>query len=466
MTDALNKIIKARSKLMKGNVGMASILLHLDLVEVDASRCDTMATDGKVIYYFPEFVMGCTEEELQGVLKHEALHVVYEHMIRRGQRHHKVWNIACDYVINAYLVYDLGDTLPDGGCLDRKYHRMTAEKVYQILFKDEDALQDAIDQIKQQKPQGDNSEEEQDAQTQGQGGDEEADETSETGQGNISDDQTGEDGESNGEGTGDDTGQSLFDSIPSAIGEVWDATTEDGEPMNEAEMQELKGEIQRAVSMADKLHGMSSEGTSSGRGMAESNQDVSVDWKDTLRDLLQSTNSDDPSWSRLHRNHSWRGINLPSKVRSPQGGELAIAIDTSGSVSQHELNVFATEIQAMAEDCGLDKIRVCYCDTVVRKNQQGEWWDIYELDQGDDLELQVRGGGGTLFDPPFNLFNDHSDDVDDVQAIVYFTDGWGEVSPEVEPDVPVFWAVTDKSTYSENLAFGEVVYVETADFYN
>ena len=466
MTDALNKIIKARSKLMKGNVGMATILLHLDLVEVDASRCDTMATDGKVIYYFPEFVMGCTEEELQGVLKHEALHVVFEHMIRRGTRHPKVFNIACDYVINAYLVYDLGDTLPDGGCLDRKYHRMTAEKVYQILFKDEDALQDAIDQIKQQKPEGDNSEEEQDAQTQGQGGDEEADETSETGQGNISDDQTGEDGESNGEGTGDDTGQSLFDSIPSAIGEVWDATTEDGEPMNEAEMQELKGEIQRAVSMADKLHGMSSEGTSSGRGMAESNQDVSVDWKDTLRDLLQSTNSDDPSWSRLHRNHSWRGINLPSKVRSPQGGELAIAIDTSGSVSQHELNVFATEIQAMAEDCGLDKIRVCYCDTVVRKNQQGEWWDIYELDQGDDLELQVRGGGGTLFDPPFNLFNDHSDDVDDVQAIVYFTDGWGEVSPEVEPDVPVFWAVTDKSTYSENLAFGEVVYVETADFYN
>ena len=465
MTDALNKIIKARSKLMKGNVGMASILLHLELVEVDASRCDTMATDGKVIYYFPEFVMGCTEEELQGVLKHEALHVVYEHMIRRGIRHPKVWNIACDYVINAYLVYDLGDTLPDGGCLDRKYHRMTAEKVYQILFKDEDALQDAIDQIKQQKPEGDNSEEEQDAQNQGQGGDEEADETSETGQGNISDDQTGEDGESNGEGTSDDTSESLFDSIPSAIGEVWDATTEDGEPMNEAEMQELKGEIQRAVSMADKLHGMSSEGTSSGRGMAESNQDVSVDWKDTLRDLLQSTKSDDPSWSRLHRNHSWRGINLPSKVRSPQGGELAIAIDTSASVSQHELNVFATEIQAMAIDCGLDKIRVCYCDTVVRKNAQKEWWDIYELDQGDDLELTIRGGGGTRFEPPFNLFNDHSDDVDDVQAFIYFTDGEGYCEPDVEPDVPVFWCVTYKSQWSEELPFGEKIYVDTSSFY-
>lgn len=462
MTDALQKIIKARSKLMKGNVGVASMLLHLTLVEVDASRCDTMATDGKNIFYFPEFVLGCTEEELQGVLIHESLHVVYEHMIRRGNRHSKVWNIACDYVINAYLVYDLGYTLPNGGCLDRKYHGMTAEKVYQILFKDEDALQDAIDQIKQQKPEGENSDEEQDAQTQGSG---DGEETSETGQGNnISDDQADEDGESNGEGTGSDTGESLFDSIPSAIGEVWDATTEDGEPMNEAEMQELKGEIQRAVSMADKLHGIG-QGSSSGRGLAEANQDVSVDWKEELSNLLQSTKSTDPSWSRLNRNHSWRGINLPSKVRSPQGGELAIAIDTSGSVSQHELNMFATEIQAMAEDCGLDKIRVCYCDTVVRKNEQGEWWDIYELDQGDDLELTVRGGGGTSFDPPFNLFNDFSDDVDDVQAFIYFTDGEGYVSPEVEPDVPVFWCVTYKSRYSEELAFGEKIYVDTSSFY-
>ena len=460
MTDALDNIIKARSKLMKGNVGMASILLHLKPVEVSQSRCDTMATDGKNIFYFPEWVLGCNEEELQGVLVHESLHVVYEHMIRRGNRHPKVWNIACDYVINAYLVYDLGYTLPNGGCLDYKYHGMNAEEVYQILVKDEDALQDAIDQINQQNPQGENSDDDE--------------ETSDTGQGNnISDDsdesdsdESDQDGESNGEATGSDTGETTFDSIPSAIGEVWDATTEDGEPMNDAEMQELKGEIQRAVSMADKLHGMSEGGTSSGQGLAEANQDVSVDWKEELSNLLQSVVASDYSWSRLNRNHSWRGINLPSKVRSPQGGELAIAIDTSGSVSQHELNMFATEIQAMAEECRLEKIRVCYCDTVVRKNQQGEWWDIYELDQGDDLELQVRGGGGTLFDPPFNLFNDHSDDVDDVQAIVYFTDGWGEVSPEVEPDVPVFWAITEKSSYSENLAFGEVVYVETADFYN
>ena len=112
---SLEKIIKARSKLMKGNIGMASMLLHLDLVEVEKSRCKTMATDGKSIFFFPDFVESCNETELKGVLVHEALHCVYEHPLRRGKRHIKVWNIACDYAINAFLVYDLKFELPEGG---------------------------------------------------------------------------------------------------------------------------------------------------------------------------------------------------------------------------------------------------------------------------------------------------------------------------------------------------------------
>ena len=113
-----------------------------------------------------------------------------------------------------------------GGLLDHKYKGMTAEKVYSILVKVEEALEDAINQINQQKPNGENSDEEQDAQSQGQGGDEEsdeegtsdsqseADEISDTSQGNISE-----------AGTGTD-----WDELPSAIGEVWDATSEDGTP--------------------------------------------------------------------------------------------------------------------------------------------------------------------------------------------------------------------------------------------
>ena len=225
-------------------------------------------------------------------------------------------------------------------------------------------------------------------------------------------------------------------------------------------MQELQGEIQRAVSLADKLESaMGGSGSSSGLGGISGNEVATISWKEILRELLSSV-SEDTSWNRLNKRHQWRGINLPSRTQEPQGGELAIAIDTSSSVSQQELNIFASEIQAMAEDCGLDKIRVCYCTTSMIKNSEGNFWDIYDLSSGEDLELQVRGGGGTKFEPPFNLYNKHSDDVDDVQAFIYFTDGEGSCDPEVEPDVPVFWCVTQESSYTDKLPFGEIVNVD------
>lgn len=422
---AHDALIKARTKLMKGHVGMASMLLHLDLVEVSPETCKTMSTDGKHIFYCPEFVMEIDDDELRGVLVHEALHVAYEHMLRRGKRHHSVWNIACDYAINGHLLFDLKMNLPKGGLWANEYRGMTSEAIYALLVKDEDKLQNAIDDISQ-------------------GQSETLSQTS----------------------TGEKVGDISLDDIPVPAGQILEPTDDNGKPLSDAAMSEMKGQIQRAVSLADKLEkAMSKDGTSGMSNSIEELKQFQVDWKSELSDFLQSTVADDNSWSRLNRRHQWRGINLPSKAKSPQGGELAVAIDTSGSVSQAELSMFATEIQAMAVDCGLDKIRVCYCDTTVRKNEQGEWWDIYALDEGDNLELKVRGGGGTRFDPPFNLFNDYTDDAHDVQAFIYFTDGWGRVEPESEPDVPVIWCLTDESFYSEGLPFGEKLYVDTSSLY-
>ena len=52
------------------------------------------------------------------------------------------------------LYWDLKLELAYGGLLDHKYKGMTAEKVYAILVKDEEALEEAINQINQQKPKG------------------------------------------------------------------------------------------------------------------------------------------------------------------------------------------------------------------------------------------------------------------------------------------------------------------------
>lgn len=40
-------------------------------------------------------------KEVEFLVAHEVLHVVYDHMGRREQRDPKIWNIADDYAVNA-----------------------------------------------------------------------------------------------------------------------------------------------------------------------------------------------------------------------------------------------------------------------------------------------------------------------------------------------------------------------------
>ena len=427
--DAYQAVVKGRSKLMKGAVGMASILLGLELVE--SYECDTMATDGKCIYYNPDWIKTLPESELQGVLVHEGAHVIFQHMLRRGNRNAKIWNYACDYAINIWL-RDNGYKLPEGGLIDAKYRGQSAELIYRTLTSDDEALQDAVNEL------GGNDQ---------QDGDDDSDQD---GSGLSGDEASSESGEES------DTGK--YSNLPNPVGEVLDAQDEDGNILDKQQMAKLSTDIMKRVAMADKMEKAMSSGSYGGFSEVQDVNSADVDWLELFQDLLMDTKSSDTTWNRLNRRHQWRGINLPSYDKQPEGGTLAVAIDTSGSVSQSELNVFAKETQNIAEECGLDKVMVCYCDTTVHKNEDGEWWDIYELDH-EELDLKVRGGGGTEFDPPFNLFNEYTD-TDEVIALIYFTDGWGMVSEEVEPDVPVFWMLTEKSSWSDRLPFGEQIYVD------
>ena len=113
MLNSEERMIKARAKLMKGNVGMATMLLKLTLIE-DNERCQTMATDGINIFWNDEFVKSISDEEIQSVLVHEASHVIWEHPLRKGKRIHELWNIATAYVINSWIAYDLHMQFPEG----------------------------------------------------------------------------------------------------------------------------------------------------------------------------------------------------------------------------------------------------------------------------------------------------------------------------------------------------------------
>lgn len=63
----------------------------------------TAATDGIGLWWNPKFFQKLTRRSRETVLMHEIRHPAYLHMIRRGEREPRLWNIACDHKINLEL---------------------------------------------------------------------------------------------------------------------------------------------------------------------------------------------------------------------------------------------------------------------------------------------------------------------------------------------------------------------------
>jgi predicted metal-dependent peptidase len=98
----------------------------------------TLATDGPNIYCNTTFWANHldNETEISGVA-HELVHVVLEHMWRRGSRDPRLWNIACDYKVNQYLENE-GFTIGAGWLRDRQYDNMSEEQIYTAIEKQAD----------------------------------------------------------------------------------------------------------------------------------------------------------------------------------------------------------------------------------------------------------------------------------------------------------------------------------------
>jgi predicted metal-dependent peptidase len=131
---------------------------------------------------------------------------------------------------------------------------------------------------------------------------------------------------------------------------------------------------------------------------------------------------------------------LPS-VSGESLGEIAIAVDCSGSIDADTIAQFAAEIGAVKEDGNPSTIHVLYFDSEVSH------YETYGRD--DDLNIKPHGGGGTAFSPVFEYLDKH--DIEPV-ACVFLTDlccdDFGNV-----PSYPVLWI----STQSGKAPFGEVV---------
>jgi predicted metal-dependent peptidase len=151
-----------------------------------------------------------------------------------------------------------------------------------------------------------------------------------------------------------------------------------------------------------------------------------------LRAFFDGGATTQETWSRPNRRLIGSGLYLPGRQRDGIN-KVVFMIDTSGSVTFYPgaLEAIKTETQAALDEGIIDAAVVLYGDTRVTR--------VDEYRNGDEIEFDPRGGGGTTMKPLF----DYVRDMADASLICCFTDL--EIEPESmlgpEPDAPVLWAV-------------------------
>jgi predicted metal-dependent peptidase len=398
-TTVERRLQKARTTLLLDHPFFGSLLFRLKGRESRSIK--TMATDGISLFYNPDFVDTLNAATLCGVLAHEVLHPGLKHHVRRSGRNPKRWNEACDYAINPILL-DAGLHLPEGVLVDDRFCEMSAEQIYNHL--QTEAEQDSDDPDDTQEDEG---------------GGAASPHASPGGSGELSAPET--------EG---------------GIGQVLDAPVADEEtPTAEEQGREWSVAVNQAVTLAKQAGKVPAGVERTLDGAA----DAAVDWRELLRRAWSETTPADYSWMRPNRRHIWAGLYLPGVVREGVG-EIAIAVDCSGSVNSRQLRLFEAEVRSILEGQRPQRVYVLYFDAVVHT--------VETFEAGQPVSLNPVGGGGTEFGPCFEWLEEHGVRP---QTLVFLTDLYGSF-PDCEPAYPVLWA----STGGRRAPFGQIIPMQAA----
>lgn len=247
-------------------------------------------------------------------------------------------------------------------------------------------------------------------------------------------DDTDDDGDGDGEGDGDGGG----------IGGCGDDLLD--EQMTEGE--QAAAEAQAKVDMTQAKQAAKMQGKLPGalERMVDEIINVPTPWHDILERFMVSFRRDDLSWSRPNRRHIASDIYIPGTSYTPEMGPVVLAIDTSGSIGQAELDHFTGHVNRIIEDCRPEVVHVLYCDTAVAGH------DIVTL---DDLPYKatMKGGGGTDLREIFSHIDNEGIEPD---VLVVLTDMYTPF-PSEAPGYSTVWLSTSSV---DTAPFGEVIHYE------
>jgi predicted metal-dependent peptidase len=379
-----------RMSLMAWRPFIGTLAMNLELIPVVDHRCATAATDGKRIFFNPHFLNSLTQEERLTILAHEIWHCGLSHFSREDGKieEHEMWNHAIDHEVNS-LLQDDGFTIPVHAVLYREYKGESAETVFEKIRDGEIKMRgEVIDDHNLNNP-------------------------SEAGDENQN---SGTDGWSTIEADGDGNLKVKVDSdyTPQRSDDVW----KDWKNKMMAAAQQCQD---RGVDM----------GAYSGR--LEDLFDSKIHWRELLCQYLTPLFGSTRKWLPPNRRYVYKKMYLPS-IRKEKQLKIVIAVDTSGSTTGHIVKTFVSEVFSILNTFGGYELRLIQCDMNINCD---ETFDIDNPFIADDFVL--RGGGGTDFNPIFELVNK---DQEPPELLLYLTDGYGP-APPTQPEYPVIWGVIE-----------------------
>ena len=365
---AREKLVTARIGLLLRHSFFGNLATRMQLINADL-WCSTAATDGLKFYYNSRFIMMLKPKEVEFLVGHEVLHVVYDHMGRRGNRDPEIWNVADDYAVNADLKrHKVGEFIKTVPCLyEQKYDGKAAEEIYDDLMKNVQkiSIEDLVDQM-------------------------------------IDDHM-----DSDGEGEGDQEGEGNKKSKRPS--------------MSPEERERVRQEVKQAIINA----ASSAEAGSLPLGverLIKQHTNPVMPWRELIQTNLTSAIRTDYSWMRPSR----RGWHMDAIMPGMNPGEeidVVVAIDMSGSISNKQAQQFLGEVGGMMNSFDGYKVHVFCFDTETYnpKDFSSENMDLIE-------EYEPMGGGGTDFDCIFKYLKDNAIDP---KRLIVFTDGypfgsWGD----------------------------------------
>ncbi len=405
MDDSIEaKLTAARAWLIIDKPFLGALVLRLPLVEGDPKWCRSTATDAKSLYYNRDYIDSLTFEQTKFVLAHEALHCALAHFARREHRNKRRWDIACDLAINPALVADGLQPAPNALLMDG-FTDMAAEEIYPYI--QENSEQEPHDQHvydDTQQPQ------DQPHTTPPPGEARESQPKDEAGSGATQDADKPPRKSANPEQGGVSQPPPLSATEREALAQQW--------------QQRLAGAAQQAM-QAGKFGGSVAR-------LVEHLLQPQLPWRMLLARYLSSMARDD--YSFLHPSRREGSAILPG-LRSSHV-DVVVALDTSGSITNEEMQEFLSEANAIKGQVGA-RITLHACDEALAPN--GPW--VFEPWEEVRLPESLAGGGGTRFTPVFDWVarQDRQPDL-----LVYFTDAKGEF-PDKEPSYPVLWLVKGKT---------------------